>query len=126
MTETSHFREFLFFFFWWHEISRVCFQERKLKRQGWSKPNAFHVCITSYNLVIQDSNAFRRKKWKVRWNIAFFCALRSAADLSPVLDSRRSTEHQELQVAALADPSQLQREAPPPPHRHSSPGTPLE
>jgi hypothetical protein len=22
--------------------------------QGWSKPNAFHVCITSYTLVLQD------------------------------------------------------------------------
>jgi SNF2 family DNA or RNA helicase len=26
--------------------------------------NAFHVCITSYKLVIQDHAAFRRKKWK--------------------------------------------------------------
>jgi len=26
--------------------------ERKLKRQGWSKDNSFHVCITSYKLVI--------------------------------------------------------------------------
>ena len=32
--------------------------------QGWTKPNAFHVCITSYKLVIQDHQAFRRKKWK--------------------------------------------------------------
>jgi len=39
-------------------------KERKLKRQGWSKTNAFHVCITSYKLVIQDQAAFRRKKWK--------------------------------------------------------------
>eukprot|EP00955_Chlamydomonas_euryale_P029090 306661-Chlamydomonas_euryale.AAC.6 len=28
-------------------------KERKAKRQGWSKPNAFHVCITSYTLVLQ-------------------------------------------------------------------------
>ena len=28
-------------------------KERKLKRQGWSKPNAFHICITSYTLVLQ-------------------------------------------------------------------------
>ena len=27
-------------------------KERKLKRQGWSKDNSFHVCITSYKLVI--------------------------------------------------------------------------
>lgn len=39
-------------------------KERKLKRIGWTKVNAFHVCITSYKLVIQDHQAFRRKKWK--------------------------------------------------------------
>ncbi|XP_076367380.1 domino helicase isoform X3 [Tachypleus tridentatus] len=39
-------------------------KERKQKRQGWTKPNAFHVCITSYKLVIQDHQAFRRKRWK--------------------------------------------------------------
>jgi E1A-binding protein p400 len=39
-------------------------RERKMKRQGWSKPNAFHVCITSYKLVVQDHSSFRRKKWK--------------------------------------------------------------
>lgn len=38
-------------------------KERKLKRTGWSKDNSFHVCITSYKLVIQDHFAFRRKKW---------------------------------------------------------------
>ncbi|EIE18784.1 hypothetical protein COCSUDRAFT_221, partial [Coccomyxa subellipsoidea C-169] len=39
-------------------------KERKAKRQGWSKPNAFHICITSYTLVLQDAKMFRRKKWK--------------------------------------------------------------
>ncbi|XP_058066416.1 helicase domino [Anopheles bellator] len=39
-------------------------KERKLKRTGWTKVNAFHVCITSYKLVIQDHQSFRRKKWK--------------------------------------------------------------
>ncbi|XP_044271638.1 helicase domino isoform X1 [Tribolium madens] len=39
-------------------------KERKLKRMGWTKPNAFHICITSYKLVIQDHQSFRRKKWK--------------------------------------------------------------
>jgi len=38
-------------------------KERKLKRVGWTKPNAFHICITSYKLVIQDHSSFRRKKW---------------------------------------------------------------
>lgn len=32
--------------------------------QGWCKPNSFHVCITSYRLVVQDHGAFRRKKWR--------------------------------------------------------------
>ncbi|GAB2295490.1 Pharynx and intestine in excess protein 1 [Dionaea muscipula] len=39
-------------------------KQRRLKRQGWMKPNSFHVCITTYRLVIQDSKAFKRKKWK--------------------------------------------------------------
>ncbi|GMH08205.1 hypothetical protein Nepgr_010045 [Nepenthes gracilis] len=39
-------------------------KERKHKRQGWMKPKSFHVCITTYRLVIQDSKVFKRKKWK--------------------------------------------------------------
>ncbi|KAI4319598.1 hypothetical protein MLD38_033179 [Melastoma candidum] len=39
-------------------------KERRYKRQGWMKPNSFHVCITTYRLVIQDSKIFKRKKWK--------------------------------------------------------------
>ncbi|KAK4749887.1 hypothetical protein SAY87_027336 [Trapa incisa] len=39
-------------------------KERRFKRQGWMKPNSFHVCITTYRLVIQDSKIFKRKKWK--------------------------------------------------------------
>lgn len=39
-------------------------KERKEKRFGWSKENAFHVCITSYQLVLQDQSAFRRKAWQ--------------------------------------------------------------
>lgn len=38
-------------------------KERKLKRTGWNKPNSFHVCITSYKLVLQDQHILRRKKW---------------------------------------------------------------
>ena len=37
-------------------------KERKIKRHGWSKPNAFHICITSYTLVLQVSgNALTTK-----------------------------------------------------------------
>ncbi|TPX47692.1 hypothetical protein SeMB42_g01787 [Synchytrium endobioticum] len=39
-------------------------KERKEKRVGWSKPNAFHVVITSYQLVLQDHVSFRRKAWQ--------------------------------------------------------------
>lgn len=38
-------------------------KERKAKRAGWHKPNAFNVCITSYKLVIQDFANFKRKRW---------------------------------------------------------------
>lgn len=38
-------------------------KDRKLKRKGWTKRNTFHVCITSYKLVVQDHASFRRKKW---------------------------------------------------------------
>ena len=40
------------------------FKERKQKRVGWTKANAFHVCITSYNIAVQDHRAFKQKKWK--------------------------------------------------------------
>src|SRR5690625_4523952 len=39
-------------------------KERRAKRQGWNKEDAFHVCITSYALILQDQHVFRRKKWK--------------------------------------------------------------
>ncbi|KAH9198740.1 SNF2 family N-terminal domain-containing protein [Zygosaccharomyces rouxii] len=38
-------------------------QQRKEKRKGWNGPNAFHICIVSYQLVVQDQNSFKRKKW---------------------------------------------------------------
>ncbi|KAG0329373.1 swr1 complex component [Dissophora globulifera] len=39
-------------------------RERKEKRLGWSRENSFHVCITSYQLVVQDQSVFRRKAWQ--------------------------------------------------------------
>ncbi|CAM4805983.1 unnamed protein product [Rotaria magnacalcarata] len=39
-------------------------KERQLKRRAWTKSNAFHVCITSYRLILQDAISFKRKKWK--------------------------------------------------------------
>ena len=38
-------------------------KERRERRRGWTKPEAFHVCITSYNVVLQDARIFRRKRW---------------------------------------------------------------
>ena len=39
-------------------------QERKRKRKGWNKLDAFHICITSYQLVVTDQHSFKRKKWQ--------------------------------------------------------------
>lgn len=38
-------------------------KRRKELRQGWARPNSFHICITSYQLVVQDASCFKRKKW---------------------------------------------------------------
>ncbi|GAA5973715.1 hypothetical protein JCM11641_005094 [Rhodosporidiobolus odoratus] len=38
-------------------------KERKEKRKGWTSENAFHVCVTSYQLVLADQHIFRRKPW---------------------------------------------------------------
>lgn len=38
-------------------------KRRKELRQGWSKQNVFQICITSYQLVVQDAHCFKRKKW---------------------------------------------------------------
>ncbi|XP_078277913.1 LOW QUALITY PROTEIN: E1A-binding protein p400-like [Rhinoraja longicauda] len=39
-------------------------KQRRVKRECWTEPNAFHVCITSYKLLLNDMAAFRRKRWK--------------------------------------------------------------
>ncbi|XP_062930138.1 E1A-binding protein p400 isoform X3 [Mobula hypostoma] len=39
-------------------------KERRVKRECWTEPNSFHVCITSYKLLLKDMQAFRRKRWK--------------------------------------------------------------
>ncbi|GMH72310.1 hypothetical protein TL16_g05883, partial [Triparma laevis f. inornata] len=38
-------------------------KHRKELRTGWTKLNTYHVCITSYQLAVQDAFAFRRKRW---------------------------------------------------------------
>lgn len=53
---------------WCPSFKILCYygsqKERKQKRLGWNKPNSFHICITSYNLAIQDVHILRRKKWR--------------------------------------------------------------
>jgi len=59
---------------WEHEFKKWCpglkilcyhgnQKQRKEKRVGWSKPNSFHVCITSYDLALQDASIFKRRQW---------------------------------------------------------------
>jgi hypothetical protein len=59
---------------WETELKRFCpalkvlcyygsAKRRKELRQGWTKANWNHVVITSYQLVVQDSFAFKRKRW---------------------------------------------------------------
>ena len=38
-------------------------EERKRKRLGWKTEDAWNVCITSYQLVIQDQQVFKRRRW---------------------------------------------------------------
>ncbi|KAK9477544.1 SNF2 family N-terminal domain-containing protein [Lipomyces japonicus] len=38
--------------------------QRKEKRRGWNDDDTWDVCITSYQLVIHDQHAFRRKNWQ--------------------------------------------------------------
>lgn len=38
-------------------------EERKRKRQGWSNDDVWNVCITSYQLVLQDHQVFKRRRW---------------------------------------------------------------
>src|SRR6185369_15570620 len=38
-------------------------KERKQKRLGWFREHSFHVCITSYQLVVQDASIFKKRKW---------------------------------------------------------------
>ena len=38
-------------------------EERKRKRQGWLDNDRWNVCITSYQLVLQDEMAFKRRTW---------------------------------------------------------------
>ena len=32
--------------------------------QWWSEPNSFHVCVTSYKLLLKDQREFLKRRWK--------------------------------------------------------------
>ncbi|KAK1830412.1 helicase swr-1 [Podospora conica] len=38
-------------------------EERKRKRHGWTNDDVWNVCITSYQMVLQDQQVFRRRRW---------------------------------------------------------------
>ncbi|OCL07648.1 hypothetical protein AOQ84DRAFT_252561, partial [Glonium stellatum] len=37
--------------------------ERQRKRKGWLNDDLYNVCITSYQLILQDASAFKRRAW---------------------------------------------------------------
>ncbi|KAJ7994142.1 hypothetical protein DPEC_G00262840 [Dallia pectoralis] len=39
-------------------------QERRAKRRLWEEANSFHVCVTSYKLLLKDQSHFLRRRWK--------------------------------------------------------------
>uniref|UniRef100_A0A3Q3VLH9 Uncharacterized protein n=1 Tax=Mola mola TaxID=94237 RepID=A0A3Q3VLH9_MOLML len=39
-------------------------RERKSMRMWWREDNSFHVCLTSYKLLMKDQNHFLRRRWR--------------------------------------------------------------
>ncbi|KAM3868385.1 E1A-binding protein p400 [Diretmus argenteus] len=39
-------------------------QERRSKRMYWAEANSFHVCVTSYKLLLKDQSHFLRRRWR--------------------------------------------------------------
>lgn len=38
-------------------------EERRKKRHGWLSEDTWNVCITSYQIVLQDQQVFKRRRW---------------------------------------------------------------
>lgn len=38
-------------------------EERRLKRRGWGVEDAFHVCVVSYSVALQDVRFLKRRRW---------------------------------------------------------------
>nr|XP_054587298.1 E1A-binding protein p400 isoform X4 [Nothobranchius furzeri] len=39
-------------------------KERRFKRALWDETNSFHVCVTSYKLLMKDQSHFMRRRWR--------------------------------------------------------------
>ncbi|XP_016304117.1 E1A-binding protein p400-like isoform X3 [Sinocyclocheilus anshuiensis] len=39
-------------------------KQRRYKRSRWCEPNSFHVCVTSYKLLLKDQSHFLRRCWR--------------------------------------------------------------
>uniref|UniRef100_A0A7N6A3A0 E1A binding protein p400 n=1 Tax=Anabas testudineus TaxID=64144 RepID=A0A7N6A3A0_ANATE len=39
-------------------------RERRSKRMMWGQANSFHVCVTSYKLLMKDQRYFLRRRWR--------------------------------------------------------------
>ncbi|KAJ4942276.1 hypothetical protein JOQ06_012142 [Pogonophryne albipinna] len=39
-------------------------RERRNQRMWWGEANSFHVCVTSYKLLMKDQSHFLRRKWR--------------------------------------------------------------
>uniref|UniRef100_A0A1A8Q4U9 E1A binding protein p400 n=1 Tax=Nothobranchius rachovii TaxID=451742 RepID=A0A1A8Q4U9_9TELE len=39
-------------------------KERRFKRALWDETNSFHVCVTSYKLLMKDQSHFLRRRWR--------------------------------------------------------------
>ncbi|CAL1162457.1 unnamed protein product [Cladocopium goreaui] len=52
----------------WTPGLKVCayfgdLEERRLKRRGWGVEDAFHVCVVSYSVALQDVRFLKRRRW---------------------------------------------------------------
>uniref|UniRef100_A0A669D1N1 E1A binding protein p400 n=1 Tax=Oreochromis niloticus TaxID=8128 RepID=A0A669D1N1_ORENI len=39
-------------------------RERRSKRRWWGEANSFHVCVTSYKLLMKDQSHFLKRRWR--------------------------------------------------------------
>ncbi|TRY58668.1 hypothetical protein DNTS_028447, partial [Danionella cerebrum] len=40
-------------------------KQRRCKRLRWCEPNSFHICVTSYKLLLKDHHHFLRQRWRL-------------------------------------------------------------